>query len=77
MNVLEKHRILNDATRRYLHGEIDYHELTRIRRTCEIDYMAGLTALVRFQRSARQAERAEVERLRQAAERRRFRWWPF
>ena len=29
--LVERERILRDATRRYLIGEIDYHELTAIR----------------------------------------------
>lgn len=52
VNVIEHERILTSATRRYLRGEIEYDELTAIRREHEVDYVAALTALVRFQTPA-------------------------
>lgn len=35
MTIIERERILTDAARRYLAGEISYAELTRIRRAID------------------------------------------
>jgi hypothetical protein len=57
----DRARQLTEATRKYLRGELNDKEYDAARRAHEVDYMAALTALVRFQRTApRDAEPQEA-----------------
>jgi hypothetical protein len=52
----ERQRLLAEATRRYMRGEIGEAEFEVERSRYEVDYLAALSALVKAQRAARSVE---------------------